>query len=255
MIGASRTVVLLAFMVAVTAPALTANIVPRLGGWVLSGVVALLCILVTWIPFGMIEPAESMTRAASTPAFALVDVSDSGRGLGFRGLARSFQARLDTHPDWFTNSMRAAVAAGLAVLIGGAFKVEHGFWIVLGILPVLRASETAGARTFLEEQGGTLAGFMVSAVLVFLVGSHRGIYWIILPITIFVAAYVSAAVGFAAGQAAFTLFIVVLLNVLAPLGFRAAMMRVENIAIGGAISLVLGIVYPVRREFGRISDP
>jgi len=32
-------------------------------------------------------------------------------------------------------------------------------------------------------------------------------------------------------------------------------MRVENIAIGGAISLVLGIVYPVRREFGRISDP
>jgi hypothetical protein len=255
MIGASRTVVLLAFMVAVTAPALAASIVPRLGGWALSGVVSLLCILMTWISFGMIKPSESMTRAAATPAFALADVLDSGRGPGFRGLARSLQATLATQPDWFTSSTRAAVAAGLAVLIGGLFKVEHGFWIVLGILPVLRASDTAGARTFLQEQGGTLAGFIVSAALVFLAGSHREIYWITLPITVFVAAYASAAGGFVAGQAAFTLFIVVLLNVLAPLGFRAGMMRVEDIAIGGVISLVLGTVYPVRRDLGRVSNP
>jgi len=126
MIGASRTVVLLAFMVAVTAPALVANIVPRLGGWALSGVVALLCILTTWISFGMVKPAESMTRAASTPSFPLADVSYFGRGPGFRGLARRFQATLDTQPDWFASCTRAAVAAGLAVLIGGVFKVEHG---------------------------------------------------------------------------------------------------------------------------------
>jgi uncharacterized membrane protein YccC len=142
---------------------------------------------------------------------------------------------------------------GLAVLIAGVFKLEHGFWVVLGILPVLRASDTTKARTFLQEQGGTLAGFISSAVLVALVRSHREIYWIALPIIAFGAAYLSTAVGFVAGQAAFTLFVVVVLNILAPLGFRVGILRLEDIAIGGTISLILGVVYPSRRKVGHVS--
>jgi Fusaric acid resistance protein-like len=254
-IAASRTVVLLAFMLAVTSPGSLVNVVPRLGGWVLSGVVALPVILATWISFGLVNPAQSTTHVASTPAPALADEPDACWGRGSRGLSRSFQASLDTQPVWFANSARAAVAMGLAALIAGVFKLEHGFWIALGILPVLRAGDTAGARTFLQEQGGTLAGFMSSAVLVALVGSHREVYWIALPITAFVAAYVSTAVGFVAGQAAFTLFVVVLLNIVTSLGYRAGILRLEDIAIGGAISLVLGAVYRTHRGLGHVSAP
>jgi hypothetical protein len=254
-IAASRTVVLLAFMLAVTSPGSPVNVVPRLGGWVLSGVVALPVILATWISFGLVNPAQSTTHVASTPAPALADEPDACWGRGSRGLSRSFQASLDTQPVWFANSARAAVAMGLAALIAGVFTLEHGFWIALGILPVLRAGDTAGARTFLQEQGGTLAGFMSSAVLVALVGSHREVYWIALPITAFVAAYVSTAVGFVAGQAAFTLFVVVLLNIVTSLGYRAGILRLEDIAIGGAISLVLGAVYRTHRGLGHVSAP
>ena len=197
--------------------------------------------------FGVVNPAQSTTHAASTPALALADEADSCWGRRFRGLSRGFQATQDTQPDWFASSARAAVAMGLAALIAGVFNLEHGFWIALGILPVLRAGDTAGARTFLQEQGGTLAGFMSSAALVALVRSHRGVYWIALPITAFVAAYVSTAMGFVAGQAAFTLSVVVMLNILTPLGYRAEIPRLEDIAIGGAISLVLGAEYPIHR--------
>jgi Fusaric acid resistance protein-like len=246
-IAVGRTVTLLAFMLAVTSPATSVAIVPRLGGWVLSGVMALLVLLATWISFGVPRPEQPITHAASTPELSLADEADSRLGRRFRGRLRSFPAILNTQSDWFASSARAAVAMGLAVLIAGVFKLEHGFWIVLGILPVLRASDTAQTRTFLQEQGGTLAGFISSAVLMTLVRSHREIYWIALPITAFVAAYVSTAVGFVASQAAFTLFVVVVLNILAPSGFRAGILRLEDIAIGGAISVILGAVYPTRR--------
>lgn len=242
--------VLLAFMLAVTSPVSLVNAVPRLAGWVLSGVVALFVILVTWISFGMVDSTQSMTHTAS--ALAVTDKSESWPGR-FRALLRSYQATLNMKPDWFARSARAAAAMGLAALIAGVFKVEHGFWIVLGVLPVLRAGEATEARTFLQEQGGTLVGFMSSAVLVILMRSHRELYWIALPIACFVAAYASTAWGFVAGQAAFTLFVVVLLSALTPLGFRAGILRLEDIAIGGAISLVLGAVYPAHRGHGHVS--
>jgi hypothetical protein len=44
-----------------------------------------------------------------------------------------------------------------------AEKVEHAFWVVLGVLPVLSASGASAVRTFWQEQAGTLIGFLVSA--------------------------------------------------------------------------------------------
>jgi Fusaric acid resistance protein-like len=252
-IAAGRTVALLAFMLAVTSPASPVNIVPRLGGWALSGVIALMVLLATWISLGLSNPAQLMIHAPSAPELPLADEADSRLDRKLCARLRSFLTAPNSQPDWFASSARAAVATALAVLISGVFKFEHGFWIVLGILPILRASDTAQARTFLQEQGGTLAGFISSAVLVAIVQSHREIYWIALPVTAFVAAYASTAVGFVAGQAAFTLFVVVVLNILAPLGFRAGILRLEDIAIGGAISLFLGIVYPTGRKPSRVS--
>src|SRR5262249_44114856 len=78
----SCTVLLLAFLLAVTSPASPASIVPRLGGWVLSGVAALCVILTTWISFGMVHPAQSMPHVSSVPALALGVRSASWAGQG-----------------------------------------------------------------------------------------------------------------------------------------------------------------------------
>jgi uncharacterized membrane protein YccC len=116
----------------------------------------------------------------------------------------------------------------------------------------LRCLRVEGDATiFLQEQGGTLAGCIVSIALVALVRSHREIYWMVLPVVVFAAAYLSTAVGLLAGQAAFTVFVVVLLNILSPLGYRAGVMRLRYIAAGGAISLFLGFVYPPSGELRR----
>jgi hypothetical protein len=71
------------------------------------------------------------------------------------------------------------------------------------------------------------------------VGAHQVWYWIALPCVVFVSAYLSSAVGFTAGQAGFTAFAVVLFCILAPLQREVGIVRIEDIFIGGAISLLV----------------
>ena len=52
-----------------------------------------------------------------------------------------------------------------------------------------------------------------------------------------------AAISFAAGQAAFTLTLLILFNILAPAGWQIGLVRIEDIAIGGAVSLAVGLLF------------
>ena len=53
----------------------------------------------------------------------------------------------------------------------------------------------------------------------------------------------TAAISFAAGQAAFTLTLVFLFNIIQPAGWRVGLLRVEDIALGCAVSLVVGLLF------------
>jgi len=134
------------------------------------------------------------------------------------------------------------MAMGLAVLLTRLMKVEHAFWVVLGVLPVLNATQTSATRTFWKEQIGTLIGFLVGVSLVALIGAHQPWYWLILPVITFAAVYTASAVGFISGQAGFTVFTVVLFCILLPQQSDVAMRRVEDIALGGVVSLVVSLV-------------
>jgi uncharacterized membrane protein YccC len=128
---------------------------------------------------------------------------------------------------------------GLAVLMARLLSLDHAFWIVLGVAPVLAASPGSTAYTFGRQQAGTLVGFLSGVLLVAGVGPHQWGYWIALPCTVFIAAYLSSAVSFMAGQAGFTAFAVVLFCILTPLQRHVGMVRLEDIAVGGAISLLV----------------
>jgi hypothetical protein len=87
---------------------------------------------------------------------------------------------------------------------------------------------------------GTLAGCLVGTFLVGLIGAHREWYWLLLPFIVFASVFAGSAVGFMASQAAFTVFAVVLFCILLPPGSDVGIQRLQDIAIGGAVSLVVG---------------
>src|SRR5580704_1152600 len=137
---------------------------------------------------------------------------------------------------WFLNSLRGSLALAAAVLVADVSGVQHGFWVVLGTLSVLR---TNAASTALRALGGTVIGFAVGALLLLGIGTSTPALWAAFPIALAVAAYAPGTLPFIAGQAAFTVVVVVLFNLLQPAGWKVGLLRIEDVAIGCLVSVIV----------------
>jgi uncharacterized membrane protein YccC len=155
---------------------------------------------------------------------------------------------------WFQNSLRGSLALAAAVAVADVSGVQHGFWVVLGTLSVLRTNAASTGSTALRALGGTAVGFVIGALLLVGIGTSPAALWTALPIAIAVAAYAPGALPFAFGQAAFTIVIVVLFNLLAPVGWTVGLLRIEDVAIGCAVSLVIGALFWPRGAASVVGD-
>jgi uncharacterized membrane protein YccC len=144
---------------------------------------------------------------------------------------------------WFRNSVRGAAGLALAVLVAKVTDAQNGFWVVLGTISVLRSSALATGTTVVEAITGTAIGIVVGGLLVWAIGAHTWLLWTAFPIAVLIGAYSPRAISFAAGQAAFTVVIVILFNLLNPVGWSVGLVRIEDVAIGCAISLVVGFLF------------
>jgi uncharacterized membrane protein YccC len=153
---------------------------------------------------------------------------------------------------WLRNSLRAALAISLAVLLARITKLEHSFWVVLGTLSVLRSNALATGRTALLAIGGTVVGFAIAAALTLAMGTSTVALLITLPVAAFLAAYVPTVVSFLVGQAAFTLFVVVLFNLFQPQGWQLGLLRLEDVGLGIAVSLIVAVLLWPRGARGQL---
>lgn len=144
---------------------------------------------------------------------------------------------------WFLNSARGAVALACAVAVAKFTNVQHGFWVVLGTLSVLRTSAGSTGATALRALGGTATGFFIGAGLILAIGSHPAALWVALPLAVAVAAYAPGTAPFVVGQAAFTVTLSVLYNIIVPVGWKVGAVRLEDVAIGAGVSVVVGVLF------------
>jgi uncharacterized membrane protein YccC len=140
----------------------------------------------------------------------------------------------------------------LAVLLARLLQLDHAFWVVLGTLSALRSNALATGRTTVQAIEGTVLGFLVGAIFIVAVGTHTTVLWIALPITVFLAAYAAGTIGFVAGQAAFTVVVITLFNLITPVGWRLGLARIEDVAMGAGISLLAGLLLWPRGARGEL---
>jgi uncharacterized membrane protein YccC len=153
---------------------------------------------------------------------------------------------------WFRNSLRGAVALAVAVAVADVTGVQHGFWVVFGTLAVLRTSAASTGSTALRALGGTVLGFILGAALLFAIGTGPTALWVALPLAVLVAAYAPGTAPFAIGQAAFTITVVVIFNLLVPVGWKVGLLRIEDVALGCAVSVAVGIFFWPRGAGGLV---
>jgi uncharacterized membrane protein YccC len=152
-------------------------------------------------------------------------------------------AHLEPRSVWLHNSLRGALGLGIAVALANLTSVQHSFWVLLGTLSVLRSNALNTGQNALRALGGTLAGSLIGTGLLQLIGHHGTLLWFLLPVAVFVAGIAPAAISFAAGQAAFTVTLVILFNIGQDPDWHIVLLRVEDIALGCAVSVLVGLFF------------
>jgi uncharacterized membrane protein YccC len=140
------------------------------------------------------------------------------------------------------NAVRTGVGLALAVAATHLFPVQHGFWVVLGAIVVMGSSALTTGTKVVRAVAGTAVGVTLGATLIAVVGVEPAVLWALLPVTIFAAGYIPRVASFAAGQAAFTMTVLIILNLIAPTGWRLGLVRIEDITAGAAVAVVVSML-------------
>jgi uncharacterized membrane protein YccC len=151
--------------------------------------------------------ATEMVADAALAAAGAETVVD--RRMGMTADSHIVVHRLRSHLSfrsvWFRSALRGAIGLTLAVLVIELTNVQHGFWVVLGTMSVLRSNALGTGATALRAIAGTTVGFVAGSAIMIGVADHTALLWVLLPFTVLVAGIAPAMISFAAGQAAFTL--------------------------------------------------
>jgi uncharacterized membrane protein YccC len=190
--------------------------------------------------------AEMVADAALEAAGARPPV-DRRLGPDEPNVGRPVLSRILSHLSfrsvWFRNAVRGAAGLAIAVAVVEITDVEHGFWVVLGTLSVLRSNAVGTGATALRAIGGTAVGVVLGSAVMVGVANHTILLWVLLPLAVLLSGVVPSMVSFAAGQAGFTLVVVILFNIIDPLGWKVGLTRIEDVAIGCAVSIVVGLLF------------
>jgi uncharacterized membrane protein YccC len=193
------------------------------------------------------RPEEQIALPVSAPR--LEGVSGTTTRVG-----RAIRTHLAPSSTVLQRSLRVAVGLALAVWLARSLGLSHAFWVVLGTLQVLRSTALGTGRTTVQALAGNVIGVVIGGVFAVLAGNHPAVMWMALPFAVFLAAYAATTVGFIASQAAFTINLIIIFNLISPAGWQVGLVRIEDVAVGASISIVVGLLlWPrgARREFAR----
>jgi uncharacterized membrane protein YccC len=151
------------------------------------------------------------------------------------------------------NSLRTGLGLALAVAVTHVFPVEHGFWVVLGAMSVLRSSALTTGTRVLRAVAGTAVGFVLGAIVIELLGVDPVVLWLLLPIVAFGSAYVPEVASFVAGQAAFTMMVLINFNLIEPTGWSVGLIRIEDVVVGALVGIVVSVLLWPRGATARVS--
>ncbi|OBI81148.1 fusaric acid resistance protein [Mycobacterium sp. E740] len=151
------------------------------------------------------------------------------------------------------NSLRTGLGLAMAVAVTHLFPLEHGFWVVLGAMSVLRSSALTTGTRVLRAVAGTGLGFLLGVGLIELVGVEPVVMWMLLPVVAFGSAFVPEVASFIAGQAAFTMMVLIIFNLIAPTGWSVGLIRVEDVIVGALVGVVVSVLLWPRGTGVRLS--
>ena len=144
---------------------------------------------------------------------------------------------------WGRHALRTGIALAIAASIVSVADLNHGYWVLLGVISVLRIDAAATGSQAFRAILGTLIGVAAGFGTLLIIDPYPVAVWILAPIAAFVAGWSSRAVGFAFGQGAFSFFVLVLFSAVSwPPQYETALDRLLDIGVGVGVAAIVGIL-------------
>lgn len=149
---------------------------------------------------------------------------------------------------WARHAARTGIALAAAAALVTIVDISHGYWVLLGVISVLRIDVAATGAQALRAIGGTLIGVGIGLLIVTQLAAYPDVLWALTPVAAFFVGWAPRAWGFAAGQVAFSAFVLILLAAVTwPPQYATAFDRVLDIAVGVATAAVVSLLmWPTR---------
>ncbi len=166
----------------------------------------------------------------------------------------AIRTHLESPSTVLQGSLRVAIGLAIAVFVARTLDLSHAFWVVLGTIQVLRSNALGTGRTIVLAVAGNAIGVVLGGLFAVIAGSQPAVMWIAFPLTVFVAAYAATTIGFMLSQAAFTVNLIIVFNLISPAGWQVGLVRIEDLMVGAFISLLVGVLlwpHGARRELAR----
>ncbi|MEU0414682.1 FUSC family protein [Streptomyces griseorubiginosus] len=143
---------------------------------------------------------------------------------------------------FFQNAVRIALALTAARLVAGVDTLPHGFWAMLATLTLTRTTLDETWHTIRLALSGTLAGALVTAGTMAVVGTDTRIYAVLLPVWMLFAFTVGPVRGVGWAQGLFTVLVALVFAQLAPSTWHLAEVRLLDVLVGSLIGAVFGLL-------------
>jgi hypothetical protein len=233
----------------------------RLAIFGLSVALALLIAQGLFLPAGDAAPAllyatagGLMQAAWSLAVWAVADRADDDEASGWN--TRAARAALAANLTLGSHAARHAIRFGLALAAGVAlYRVlgmdDHGFWIPLTILFVMRPQRGETDRRLVLRAVGTALGLVVATAIAESFGGSELIIGLVLTASAALT-FGLLTVQYALFTAAITTYVVLLDDTLGAGAFEAAGQRATGTALGIALAFLAFLLWPNPGEGERI---
>ena len=139
-------------------------------------------------------------------------------------------------PD-FRHALRLAIATAFAVAVYKSLRLDHGYWLALTALVILKRDWAATKQRALERIAASCAGGALGAALAFSVHNVLALDGLLLLLC--VLAYSNLPRHYGLYVFFLTPFVVVMINTVAPGDWQIALLRIGYTLAGGVMALLV----------------
>ena len=147
----------------------------------------------------------------------------------------------------FRHALRLAIAATIASAIYKLFRVEHGYWLIITALVIVKPIFADTRRRALERVLGSVAGGILAVIIAALVQDIVVLDILLLLFSILAFSHVRTNYGFYA--LFLTPFVVLMIDTVIPGDWEIALVRILDTLIGGAVALAVSYLLRPRNAF------